>query len=134
MKLYQQFAQTWQARENCETGSATESMRANRAEWQQRHTDRAIELVKQHMPSGSGFDNGTTLDFGATRPNRIVFNTAFHHMDEHGSYCGWTEHQVIVTPSLVYGFELRVTGRDRRNIKDFIADTFQTALNSEISE
>ena len=133
MRLYQQIAQLWQARENCEDGRGL-MQRAQRAEWHQRHTDRIIELIKHHMPSGSGFDNGTTLDFGATRPNRIVFNTAFHHMDENGSYCGWSEHQVIITPSLVYGFELRVTGRDRRNIKDYIAETFQIALNAEIPE
>ena len=52
-------------------------------------------------------------------------------MTEHGYYDGWTEHDVIVTPSLRSpGFSLRITGRNRRDIKEYIADAFHDALAS----
>lgn len=91
-------------------------------------------LVHQHMPSGFGFDAGTKIDAEESGPLRLVFTTSFHHMDEHGSYDGWTEHQVIVTPSLAHGFELRVTGRNRNGIKDHITEVFGSALMKEVDK
>lgn len=91
----------------------------------------AIEkLVKDRMPSGSGLDAGTKFDFEASRLDRLVLITDFHHMNEHGFYDGWTYHKVIVTPSFV-GFDLRITGRDRNQIKDYLYDIFYQALGEE---
>jgi len=96
---------------------------------------RALEdYVKKHFPRGSGFDNGTSLDVGGTRENRIAFSTAFHHMDTHGGYDGWTEHQIILTPDFRWGFNLRVTGRDRNDIKDYAANCFAHALNEDVGD
>lgn len=102
-------------------------------QWEQLHTERLEKLVKEAMPSGSGFDNGTRLDENSTS-ERIVFITSFHHMDENGFYDGWTDHKVIVTPNLLTGFSLRVTGRDRNQIKDYIGDCFHTALAGDIPQ
>lgn len=129
-KLYTQLASTLTALRHCESPSANESQK----EWALRHKEHIEALVKEHMPSGSGFNNGTTLDLDKSTPERLVFDTAFHHMDEHGSYCGWTEHTVIVTPSLAFGFTMRVTGRDRRGIKEYIGDSFHTALSGEVAQ
>lgn len=89
-------------------------------------------LIREFLPSGSGFNCGTELDSDASTKDKLQFVTDFHHMDEFGGYDGWTQHRVIVTPSLVWGFELRVTGRDRNAIKDYIADTFHAALSAPI--
>lgn len=97
-------------------------------EWFEKHGDAADALVKDHLPRGSGFDNGTTLDNVRSRADRLVFNTSFHHMDENGYYDSWTDHSVIVTPSFLGGFDLRVTGRDRDDIKEYIAQCFHDAL------
>ncbi len=59
----------------------------------------------------------------------LEFKTAFHHMDENGCYDGWTEHTVTVTPSLIHEFTVKVSGRDRNEIKSYIAETFQHALS-----
>lgn len=91
-------------------------------------------IMKNHAPSGSGFDNGTTLDFGASRtktPERLVFNTSFHHMNDAGMYDGWTEHQVTVRPCFS-GLDIRVTGRNRNEIKEFIGDVFHHLDTGEI--
>lgn len=85
--------------------------------------------VHKNCLSGSGFDDGTRLSATSTS-KRLVFTTAFHHMDENGGYDGWTEHRVIVTPTF-QGFDIRVTGRDRNGIKDYIGETFHHWLSSD---
>lgn len=93
-------------------------------------------LVKKHMPSGSGFDNGTKLDRDTSlRRGLLVFDTAFHHMNEGGFYEGWSEHTVFVRPAFVGHFEIyKIDGRDRNQIKDMIADMFNSALVTMTSE
>jgi hypothetical protein len=111
------------ARETCS--------QTNKAEWQQRHEERLIMLARDHLPSGSGFDRGTMIDLDRSDANKLVFVTFFHHMTEHGYYDRWTEHTVTVRPSLAFGFHLSISGRDRNQIKDYIADSFQHALDAE---
>jgi len=121
-KLFATFASLVDARLRCE--------QTNNDEWFHNHTARITELLDE-MPSGSGFDSGTKLDFDASNADRLVFITAFHHMNDGGYYDGWTEHNVIVTPSLIHGFNLKVTGRDRNQIKEYIHEMFANALNEE---
>lgn len=85
------------------------------------------------LPHGSGFDNGSNVAIESSTRDRIVINTAFHHMSEHGFYSGWTDHKVIVTPCFSV-INIRVTGRDRNGIKDYIADVFRDALRADCSE
>lgn len=87
------------------------------------------DYVHKNCLRGSGFDAGSFLDLNSTS-KRLIFVTSFHHMDEHGGYDGWTEHKVIVTP-LFQGFDIRVTGRDRDGIKDYIGETFYHWLSSD---
>ena len=100
-------------------------------EWLSTHEDVLDQMVKAYMPNGSGFDCGTTLDMDSTM-DKLIFETEFHHMNANGYYTGWTQHKIIVTPSLQHGFNLRVTGRDKSQIKDYIAACFESALNEEI--
>lgn len=53
-------------------------------------------------------------------------------MNEAGFYDGWTEHKVIVTPSLGSDYYMKVTGKDRNQVKDYIGDRFYHALDEEI--
>lgn len=119
-ELYRVLATLVQARENC--------LKVRNTEWFDRHTERIERLVKNYMPSGGGFDSGTTLNLSASYPNKLVFDTSFHHMDEAGYYSGWTEHTVTVTPDLASGYHLKVSGRNRNDIKDYIAECFSHSL------
>lgn len=127
--LFSLIASTLEAYDNCTRNGATQSQKA---EWTARHRDTIYDLVENFMPSGSGIDSGTKIDWEQSTPLRLVFNTAFHHMDEMGGYDGWTEHKVIVTPSLTCAFDLKVTGRDRNEIKDYLGEVFNSALSEEI--
>jgi hypothetical protein len=122
VKTYQKIASLLQAIINCE--------KSNNQEWLYNHRQTIDELMK-NAPAGSGFDSGTSLDFLKSTPEKLVFNTAFHHMGENGFYDGWSKHEVIITPSLAFGFNIRVTGRDRNEIKDYIAEMMDSFLNED---
>lgn len=102
-----------------------------RREMEEHCEEEAHRLVREYMPSGSGFDAGTELVIDVCDASTLVFKTAFHHMDEHGGYDGWSEHKVKVTAEFG-GFDIYVGGRDRNQIKDYIAETFHYALSQEV--
>lgn len=91
-----------------------------------------IGALSTFLPHGSGFDAGTTIDIEGATQSRIVFGADFHHMDEYGSYDGWTRHRVVVA-ALFEGFDIRITGVNKNDIKDYIGDVFAHALNANIN-
>jgi hypothetical protein len=119
MKTYQILARVIGARDRCQEDNP----------WKKRWADFLKELMEA-FPSGSGFDRGTRLD-DSSRPEKLVFTTAFHHMNEGGMYDGWTEHTVTVRPSLEFGYRLSISGRNRNLIKEVIAEQFSMALELE---
>lgn len=123
-RLITQIAMTFNAYQNC--------IKLHNTEWKNRHEEVIEKLCYEYLPHGSGFDSGTTFDFDNSREDRLVFNTAYHHMDEGGYYDGWTNHQVIVTPSLAFGFSLRITGKDKNDIKEYMHQVFSAVLDEKI--
>lgn len=93
--------------------------------------DELIAQIMETAPSGSGIDSGTKLEEGS-RPDRIVFEFGYHHMNEVGYYDGWTDHRAKVYPDPGYDFRLEITGRDRNQIKDYLHQTFHLWLTSPI--
>jgi hypothetical protein len=124
--LYQILAGLVQARHNCQV--------SRNDEWFFKHGLRAQALVKRFLPSGSGWDNGTTLDLDRSSGEKLVFTGAFHHMNEHGFYDAWTDHTVTVTGSLLSGINLQISGRNRNQIKDYLHDMFDVALSHTYDE
>jgi len=115
-KFYQDVAQTFNAYNNC--------IKSGNKEWEDRHANNLEDLVKKYLPRGSGFDNGTKFNWDESKDNKLVFDTAFHHMDENGYYDGWTEHKIIITPDLMNDFNIKITGKNRNNIKEYINSCF----------
>ena len=83
--------------------------------------DRQLQ-ISADAPSGSGFDVGTELNDKST-PQKLIFNTSYHHMNDAGFYTRWTHHKVIITPGFS-AMDIEVTGEDYNAIKDYIADVF----------
>lgn len=125
MKRYQAISRALGALRRCEA--------SGNQEWQAKHSD-AIDTLCDDLPSGSGFDSGSKLDLDESTPEKLVFTTAYHHINDCGMYDGWTEHKVILTPSLEMGCHLRVTGSDRNQIKDYIAEQFGYILEADVIE
>ena len=123
--LVNHIACAFDAMRNCEARGDMADMAGN-------HRDAIESLVAEHMPSGSGFDIGTRFDFDNSKPDRLIFDVGFHHMNEGGMYDGWTQHTVTVTPSFVFGFGVAVSGRNRNDIKYYIADVFHETLSAVV--
>ena len=122
--LYKELSSAIQARKNCE--------QAGNAEWYVKHSETIEQLIADFMPSGSGWDCGTKIDLGASHADKIVLYGEFHHMNENGMYDGWTAHVVTVTPSLLNDFNIRISGRDRNDIKDYLHEMFDACLRQAI--
>jgi len=125
--LYQQIVSSVVAYGNC--------LARDNKEWELKHRETVETLVSNFMPAGSGFDSGTKLDWDATlrNPAKLVFTTSFHHMNENGMYDGWTEHTVTVSASLLFDFDLRISGRNRNDIKGYMHEVFDSALREPIT-
>lgn len=122
--LYSELSSLITARRGCITHSNDE--------WIPKHTDKLLSLVRAYMPHGSGVDSGTQFDLDASHGEKLVFQMDFHHMDGNGYYDGWTEHQVIVTPSLAHHFHVRITGRNRNDIKEYLREMVGSALMEDV--
>ena len=97
---------------------------ASNKEYENIHLNKIEELVEKYLPHGSGFDAGTHFIVEESNRDKLVFKTAFHHMNENGYYDGWTEHKIIVTPDLLFGFNIKITGKNRNDIKEYIYSQF----------
>lgn len=124
-QIYKKIASLVQAIENCKN--------SNNAEWQSNHETTISDLIKNTAPSGSGIDCGTKIDFDSCTADKLVFHADFHHMNDGGFYDGWTSHEIIVTPSLAFDFNLKITSKDRNEIKEYLHDVYSNWL-SEIVE
>lgn len=118
--LYSELSSLIQARLNCQDH--------HNQEWFQNHSRSIEKLVYDWLPSGAGFDNGTTLNLEESHAEKLVFHTSFHHMNDCGVYDGWTVHTIVATPSFLHGVNLRVSGHNRNHIKDHIYECFYAAL------
>ena len=116
------IANTCEAIKNCK--------KSNNPEWEQKHLDR-IHLYNNSLPSGSGMDSVCKIDVSLSGLNKVVILTSFHHLDENGYYVGWTDHTITVTPSF-FGINLKISGRNRNDIKDYLYEVFENCLMSEM--
>jgi len=107
--------------------------------WADNHKDAADQLVFEFMPSGSGFDSGTQIDWNSQeawfqnhkKVDRIYMRTSFHHMNEAGMYTHWTHHALTITAAFD-GFDMHMTkGRADEGFMDYAQDSFNDALLSK---
>jgi hypothetical protein len=92
--------------------------------WLAKHRASLFALCKL-LPSGSGIDNGTKLVRVRTTPGDelIELQAGFHHMNDQGSYNGWTEHTIRIRPSFS-GLNITISGPDRNEIKEYLHDVY----------
>jgi hypothetical protein len=123
MKTYQAIASKINAIGNC--------IKSGNEEWRAKHEE-AIDEIMKTAPSGSGVDSGISFLPEESSEDKLVFSFGFHHLNENGYYDGWTEHKAIVKPSLMFGYTLTITGRNRNDIKEYLHQTVSMWLEEEI--
>ena len=114
------LSQALSARANCDKAGAF----SMRDDW-----DKRIDTMAKLLPSGSGIDNGTTIDVQASSDTKLVLGCSYHHMNDAGMYDGWTEHTITIRPTFT-GLDITVSGRNRNDIKEYLACTYEQALTA----
>lgn len=89
-----------------------------------------LQELKQFYPSGNGIEANFLV--GHSDKDRLVFDVSYHHMNSNGYYVGYSNHLVIVVPSLLWDFEIRVTGKNKNNVKGCLCDVFNDALRQDV--
>lgn len=120
--LIEAIVSTAIALENCK--------RSNNEEWIEKHNE-TLKRLTNYLPSGSGVDSGTTIE--SISATKVVFACGYHHMNDAGYYDGWTHHKITAT-STFQGLALKVSGPDRNNIKESLADLFHNCLTQTVNE
>jgi hypothetical protein len=116
------IAELVEARANCHS--------SGNAEWFQRHTETLGEVIRDHLPSGSGIDAGCVLCLASCKRDRIVIDVPFHCMSD-GYYTGWRTFKVVARPAF-QSIDITVTGRDVNGVKGYLAEVFHEALTRMI--
>ena len=90
------------------------------AEWAAENLVTLSGLVRRYLPRGRGFDTRTLLDFISSHPNRLMFQTDYHH----------SAYTVTVTPTFE-GINVEVKGPNNNGtgkMENIIKKTFYTSL------
>ena len=128
-KVYKQIASVFMAYSHC--------VHSGNNEWIEKHEKRLNDIMENYMPSGSGFDVGICFDFEKSKDNRLVLQSSYHLMNEHGGYDGWIDFEIIIKPSLAFVFTIDVKGPFSRlksrytMLKDYIIETIEIALQAK---
>lgn len=92
---------------------------------------RIVEYVERYMPIGGGIEN-TRLVLAKSTESVLVFSCSFHHMNRNGFYDGYTYHEIKVSSSLTNEINIRITGKDRYDIKEYLDQIFFDALVQDV--
>ena len=119
----QALANAIQAQRNCE--------KSCNSLWHERWR-MYIDAIMATAPSGSGIDCGTKLGWCADSNGvaYMTFDMDYHHIND-GMYDGWTEHRLNVRPDWTGIRISNITGMDRNEIKDYLAEVLVGWLDSE---
>jgi hypothetical protein len=92
-----------------------------------------IERLAEDSPSGSGIDGGSRFLVDESTPQKLRFSSDYHHMNDAGMYDGWTDHVATCVPTF-QGPEVFVSGRNRNDIKEYLAYLWSEWFQAEIPE
>jgi hypothetical protein len=122
-KLISKIAGIIEAMENCK--------KSQNEVWLKNHSQYLAEIEKNHLPHGSGLDVGCNIDLEKSNSKKIVILTSWHNMNENGYYCGWSDFTINCYPSF-RGIELKIIGKDKYYVKEYLYDLFYDVLEREI--
>lgn len=119
--IYRELANRIQARLNC--------INKGDQEWVRQHEE-CIKSLKDFLPSGSA------IDLRNSNGEKIIIDSTFHAMDDGGYYGRWIDFSVTITPSLIHGISLKISGRfgKHQDIREYLFDVFDNSLRETVKE
>lgn len=104
--------------------------------------DYLTAIEQEFLPHGSGFDSGCVISPDESTHDFFVINTSYHHMDENGMYCGWSNHRIKVLPSHIHGIDFKIVSQDHRDpydkrknsLKSYFMDYLHETFHSILTE
>ena len=89
--------------------------------------EKELALLQELLPIGNGIETGCVISLKSTK-KRIVIDTINWHPNYSDKL---TKHQVVITPSFEGEINIRITGKNEDNIKEYLHDIFREALMKE---
>ena len=96
--------------------------------------EKELTLLKELLPNGNviglqrhNLSTVSCIISLKSTHKRIVIDTAYWHP----IIRQWTEHQVVITPSFEGEINIRITGKNEGDIKEYLWDIFREALMKE---
>jgi hypothetical protein len=104
--------------------------------WEEMYEDDLKEIVDNYLPSGSGFDRSFRINMEKSKRDKIYFDFSYHCMNDDGYYDGWITVTGKITPSLIYGMNLKLNwhgynGKYKFLLDDYFYDVLDQYLNKE---
>jgi len=130
-KVYQKISGSFNAWLNCTNDNVVRKDQDGNL-WEDNHFDSIQNIIDEYLPSGSGIDSNTTLDFDASKKEKLVLNSSYHVMNDTGYYNGWIDYRVIITPSLQFGFDIKIVGnfgKYRDDLYEYLIEVYSCALD-----
>ena len=123
-KKYIELAKAIAAKANC--------IKSGNVRWFDRWDD-TINSIINSLPHGSGIDSDITL-MDVSTGEKIVIESSYHCMNEGGYYDGWINFRLTITGSLMFGFNLNITGNfgKYQDVKDYLHEIFSYDLALDI--
>jgi len=91
-----------------------------------------LTLLQELLPNGNGMRRQINcMILLESTKKRIVIGTAYWHPNDNYETSRWTEHKVVITPSFEGEINIRITGKNENNVKDYLYDIFREALMKE---
>lgn len=88
--------------------------------------EKELALLVELLPIGNAIETECDLLLNSTKKRIVIFTAYWHPIMKE-----WINHQVIITPSFEGEIDIRVTGKNVNNIKQYLHDVFREALLKE---
>ena len=104
--------------------------------WIDRYEDEIDDIMKNIFPHGSGVDNGCSFNYDKSCNNRLIINSGYHCMDEHGHYDGWVDFTVTLIPDLELDYKLKIKGNFGKysHVKEYLYQIFHDSFDQEVNK
>ncbi|MFY7937382.1 MAG: hypothetical protein ACOVOQ_08395 [Flavobacterium sp.] len=101
--------------------------------------EKELTLFKEVLPirlnpvikDGNRIEAGCVISLKSTK-KRIVIDTLYWHTNDSDETSRCTAHQVVITPSFEDEINIRITGKNEDNVKEYLHNIFRESLMSEI--